>query len=407
MDNQAGALWRSYMPPKIRTLKGFLLLLATSLIATACGTVDERQHIDPASPPEPIQEFQWNSQAIGYDDTSLELSGQSASKTVRLIGAGADIWGARDEFIYFYTQVEGDFQLTARLDSFDHADPWSKAGLMVRESLDPSARNSLIHTSGSSGAVLQARETLGGVTNNDGGKDPSVSAPNSWMRLTRVEGVIAGELSNDGVNWRELGRYELELASTVHIGLAVTAHEPSSVAEAVFSHLSVRDDNVQLPAPEPDPAVPEPVPTDPEPNDPEPEPTISDDLSRALEETWSTPAGGGNQGDTEGPGNQGSPDGAPGKGALGGGQGDWELAGRSLVSGYSIKDTKEEGVVVLDITVDRQGNVLTAKWSPQSNTTSTYLTNKAIHAAKRYKFSPKSNAAIEQRGKIRFIFQLQ
>lgn len=141
--------------------------------------------------------------------------------------------------------------------------------------------------------------------------------------------------------------------------------------------------------------------------DPEPEPTISDDLSRALEETWSTPAGGGNQGDTEGPGNQGSPDGAPGKGALGGGQGDWELAGRSLVSGYSIKDTKEEGVVVLDITVDRQGNVLTAKWSPQSNTTSTYLTNKAIHAAKRYKFSPKSNAAIEQRGKIRFIFQLQ
>ncbi len=275
MDNQAGALWRSYMPLRTRTLKGFLLLLATALIATACGTVDERQHIDPASPPEPIQEFQWNSQAIGYDDTSLELSGQSASKTVRLVGAGADIWGARDEFIYFYTQVEGDFQLTARLDSFDHADPWSKAGLMVRESLDPAARNSLIHTSGSSGAVLQARETLGGVTNNDGGKDPSVSAPNSWMRLTRVEGVIAGELSHDGVNWRELGRYELELASTVHIGLAVTAHEPSSVAEAVFSHLSVRDDNVQLPAPEPDPAGPEPVPTDPEPepNDPEPEPT--------------------------------------------------------------------------------------------------------------------------------------
>lgn len=147
---------------------------------------------------------------------------------------------------------------------------------------------------------------------------------------------------------------------------------------------------------------------DPEPQpEPEPEPTISDNLSQALDETWSTPAGGGNQGNTGGEGNQGSPDGAPGKGVLGGGQGDWELAGRSMVSGYSIKDTKEEGTVVLDITVDRQGNVLSAKWSPQSNTTSTYLTNKAINAAKRYKFSPKSNAAIEQRGKIRFIFELQ
>lgn len=139
----------------------------------------------------------------------------------------------------------------------------------------------------------------------------------------------------------------------------------------------------------------------------EPEPTISENLSQALEQTWSTPSGGGSQGDTDGPGNQGSPDGGPGKGVLGGGQGDWELAGRSLVSGFSIKDTKEEGEVVLDITVDRQGNVIGAKWSPLSNTTSQYLINKAKYAAMRYKFSPKSNAAIEQRGRIRFIFELK
>ncbi len=270
MDNQAGALWRSYMPSRIRTLKVFVVLLATALIATACGTVDEQQKIDPASPPEPSQEFQWSSQVIGYDDPSLELSGQSVGKTVRLIGSGTDIWGVRDEFIYFYTQVEGDFQLTALLESFAHAHEWSKAGLMVRESLDPSARNSMIHTSGSNGAVMQARETLGGVTNNNGGKDSSVSATNSWMRLTRVGGVIAGELSEDGVNWSELGRYDLELSSTVKIGLAVTAHEASSSAEAVFSNVSVRSENVELPVPEPDPAAPEPDPIDP---DPEPEPT--------------------------------------------------------------------------------------------------------------------------------------
>lgn len=140
---------------------------------------------------------------------------------------------------------------------------------------------------------------------------------------------------------------------------------------------------------------------------PEPEPTISEDLSQALENIWNTPSGGGSQGNTGGAGNQGSPDGGPGKGVLGGGQGDWELAGRGLVSGYSIKDTKEEGNVVLDITVDRQGNVISAKWNSESNTTSQYLINKAIHAAKQYKFSPNSQAAIEQRGKIRFIFELK
>lgn len=140
----------------------------------------------------------------------------------------------------------------------------------------------------------------------------------------------------------------------------------------------------------------------------EPEPTISQDLSQALDQAWSTPSGGQSQGDSEGTGNQGSPDGGPGKGVLGGGEGNWALAGRSLVSGYSIKDTKEAGIIVMDITVDRQGNVLDAKFSlKQSNTTSNYLVQKAKYAAMRYKFSPNSNAAIEQRGQIRFIFELQ
>jgi periplasmic protein TonB len=139
----------------------------------------------------------------------------------------------------------------------------------------------------------------------------------------------------------------------------------------------------------------------------DPEPTISKDLSKALDNVWSTPAGGGSQGTSGGAGNEGSPDGAIGKGVLGGGQGEWELSGRGLVSGHSIKDTKEDGIVVLDIKVDRQGNVLAATYSPLSNTTSQYLVNKARTAALQYKFSPSSSAAIEQQGRIRFIFQLK
>lgn len=140
----------------------------------------------------------------------------------------------------------------------------------------------------------------------------------------------------------------------------------------------------------------------------EPEPTISQDLSQAMDQAWNTPSGGQSQGDSEGPGNQGSPDGGPGKGVLGGGEGNWALAGRSMVSGYSIKDTKEKGIIVMDITVDRQGNVIDAKFSlKQSNTTSNYLVQKAKYAAMRYKFSPSSDAAIEQRGQIQFIFELQ
>ncbi len=201
--------------------------------------------------------------------------------------------------------------------------------------------------------------------------------------------------------WSETGSGETESQVKTPVESPVEKPSPTNTPQPVTeaSEETVTQEESEISAPKETQAEAQP--------EPEPEPTISDDLSQALENTWNTPAGGGSQGNTGGEGNQGSPDGGPGKGTLGGGQGDWELAGRGLVSGYSIKDTKEEGNVVLDITVDRQGNVLTAKWSPLSNTTSTYLTNKAIYAAKQYKFSPKSNAAIEQRGKIRFVFQLQ
>lgn len=176
-----------------------------------------------------------------------------------------------------------------------------------------------------------------------------------------------------------------------------TTPAPTPVTETVEEAVTQEESPVSAPT-ETQPA-PQPVP--------DPEPTISDDLSQALQNIWNTPAGGGSSGSTEGPGNQGSPDGGPGKGVLGGGQGEWELAGRGLVSGFAIKDTKEEGTIVLDITVDRQGNVLTARWNKESSTTSHYLTNKAVNAALKYKFSPNSQAAVEQRGKIRFIFELK
>ncbi|TXC78781.1 energy transducer TonB [Luteibaculum oceani] len=118
---------------------------------------------------------------------------------------------------------------------------------------------------------------------------------------------------------------------------------------------------------------------------------------------------GGSQGNTGGKGDMGSEEGKPqGKGILGGGMGSWELSGRSLVKGTAIEDTKEEGIVVLNIWVDRYGNVTrTAPNLAESNTTSQYLFDLATKAAKQSKYSPKSNAAVEQKGKMTFKFILK
>lgn len=118
---------------------------------------------------------------------------------------------------------------------------------------------------------------------------------------------------------------------------------------------------------------------------------------------------GGSQGDRSGRGDMGSEEGKPqGKGILGGGMGSWELSGRSLLKGTTIEDTKEEGIVVLNIWVDQQGNV--TRTSPnlaESTTTSQYLFDLATRAAKQSRYSAKSNAAVEQKGKMTFKFILE
>jgi hypothetical protein len=56
-------------------------------------------------------------------------------------GSGADIWGAADEFRYLSTALTGDFTIATRVESVQNVDPWTKAGVMIRESLDANARH--------------------------------------------------------------------------------------------------------------------------------------------------------------------------------------------------------------------------------------------------------------------------
>jgi hypothetical protein len=77
--------------------------------------------------------------------------------------------------------------------------------------------------------------------------------------------------------------------------------------------------------------------------------------------------------------------------------------------GTKIRDTKEEGIVVLNISVDQNGKVTQASANlRESTTTSQYLINLAITDAKNnFRFNSDAGAAIEQRGKVRYVFQLK
>lgn len=94
----------------------------------------------------------------------------------------------------------------------------------------------------------------------------------------------------------------------------------------------------------------------------------------------------------------------PGKGSGSGGIG-FSLTGRSVVLPPTLsKDTKEEGKVVVEITVDKTGTVIKADPNGRGTTTnSAILKAKARQAALATKFNP-SNDYEEQKGTITIIF---
>lgn len=155
------------------------------------------------------------------------------------------------------------------------------------------------------------------------------------------------------------------------------------------------------------PSSPSPKPT-PKP-DPKPDPKPSNALSQALQQIGQS-GGGGSQGDTEGTGNQGDKEGQiDGMGVVQGDGVGYELGGRGMPGRPKLSESpREEGIVVLNIFVDRNGNVLrTSRDYQRSNTTSNYLFQLAEKAAKTAKFSVKNDAPAEQRGSLTFRFELK
>ena len=77
----------------------------------------------------------------------------------------------------------------------------------------------------------------------------------------------------------------------------------------------------------------------------------------------------------------------------------WGLKGRRLSSpAKEVQDCNEEGRVVVQVTVNRSGNVIAAKYSQGTTNTNPCLVNPAIETAKSFKWQPDPNAPETQIG---------
>jgi protein TonB len=157
---------------------------------------------------------------------------------------------------------------------------------------------------------------------------------------------------------------------------------------------------------------------DPEPIAPTPEPVVeqvaSQSLLEALKRANNPENNSGStesQGKKEGAGDQGNPNGdlnSSGTSNSGGNNIGFDLGGRGKVSFKKPENpTQEDGKVVVEIWVNRAGEVLRAKTGARgSTTTNPILQKKAEEAAYKATFKKDESAPFEQKGTMTFVFIL-
>jgi hypothetical protein len=153
--------------------------------------------------------------------------------------SGADIWNTQDEFRFVYLPLSGDGEITARVNSLAAADPWTKAGVMIRETLSANSRFAHALISSSNGADFQYRQATGGYAGPGGGSDRVTRAP-YWVRLRRAGNVFTAYISPNGTTWTQRGSsVTIQMSASTFVGLAVTSHRDGALATASFSSVNV------------------------------------------------------------------------------------------------------------------------------------------------------------------------
>jgi hypothetical protein len=186
----------------------------------------------------------------GVAELSLWFRGYPASTgsfvegpagTFTMTASGSDIWAVNgveaDEFHFAYKMLSGAGSITAKVVSVDNTNVWAKAGVMIRETLNPDSAHAMMVVTPGSGISFQRRPGTGATSVDT--TTAGITAP-YWVKIERdLSGNFTASSSTNGTTWTMQGVFEnIQMSANVYIGLAVTAHDPTLTCQAVFSNVT-------------------------------------------------------------------------------------------------------------------------------------------------------------------------
>lgn len=134
-----------------------------------------------------------------------------------------------DAFYFVHRTLTGDGSITARVASLgDDAEPWAKAGVIVKQSTKVGSAYAAVMLTGDHGVRMQhdyTEDTAG----------PASTADSEWLRLSRKGTSVMGAVSTDGEHWTTIGTTTVSLGDSVQAGMFVSSPQHSEREESFGS----------------------------------------------------------------------------------------------------------------------------------------------------------------------------
>jgi regulation of enolase protein 1 (concanavalin A-like superfamily) len=201
--------------------------LAIAQLATATTVYGQTTQpgwtsVDVGSPPVPG--------TVTFGPTALSMTSR-----------GLDVAGTSDQFRFTYRPITGNATVIARVNWLQWFDSGAAAGVMIRESLQPTARHAVVFATGPGGVAMKYRTAAAGATSlisspSGGGAGGTAE---TWLKITRAGNVLTTSRSADGVTWTLVGTATVFLPSTAYVGLTLTSRSTTSTASAQFTDVKV------------------------------------------------------------------------------------------------------------------------------------------------------------------------
>jgi hypothetical protein len=193
----------------------------------------------------------------GVTDLSLWVRGNAArmvedpAGTYAVSANSIDVWGTSDNFRFVYKTLTGDGAISAKVLSVTNTSGWAKAGVMIRDTLDPASSYVFMFPTPDGRRAFQNRPDTG-MDAVSAHSDIGVVTLPFWVKVERKGMQFTGYYSLDGVTWtpqpdtentgadRSPNPQTIAMGNTVCLGLAVASNNAQGgICTAVFSDVVV------------------------------------------------------------------------------------------------------------------------------------------------------------------------